>query len=73
MGWICPRCGRVYGPAVTECGACNAAMAQFPVISWHWRYDTPDWLLEPWGGPKIMCGASNTGGGDDRAWGATQF
>ena len=22
-GWLCPVCGRVFGPAVTECGGCN--------------------------------------------------
>ena len=22
-GWECPKCTRVYGPAVTECWACN--------------------------------------------------
>ena len=22
-GWICPKCGRVYGPYVNECCACN--------------------------------------------------
>jgi hypothetical protein len=21
--WICPKCGRVYGPSRPECGACN--------------------------------------------------
>lgn len=24
-GWICPKCGRVYAPAVSECLACNQA------------------------------------------------
>ena len=22
-GWICPKCGCVYGPAATECTRCN--------------------------------------------------
>lgn len=22
-GWICPKCGRVYGPLVMECAKCN--------------------------------------------------
>ena len=24
-GWICPKCGKVYAPYVTECIACNGA------------------------------------------------
>ena len=27
-GWICPKCGRVYGPFVQECSACNFDKAQ---------------------------------------------
>ena len=23
QGWICPKCGSVYGPSVTECSRCN--------------------------------------------------
>lgn len=23
-GWICPRCGRIYGPNTEECKICNA-------------------------------------------------
>jgi len=23
-GWICPKCGSVYGPAKAECARCNA-------------------------------------------------
>lgn len=23
LGWTCPKCGRVYGPAATECWRCN--------------------------------------------------
>lgn len=23
-GWVCPKCGRVYGPSRESCGACNA-------------------------------------------------
>lgn len=26
-GWACPKCGRVYGPLMMECTACN----KFPV------------------------------------------
>lgn len=26
-GWICPKCGSVYGPLIRDCEACNA----FPV------------------------------------------
>lgn len=22
-GWICPKCGRVYGPFINECPYCN--------------------------------------------------
>ena len=22
-GWVCPKCGRVYGPFVGECASCN--------------------------------------------------
>jgi hypothetical protein len=22
-GWVCPKCGAVYGPQVTECWRCN--------------------------------------------------
>lgn len=22
-GWVCPKCGRVYGPYVNECFYCN--------------------------------------------------
>jgi len=22
-GWICPKCGRVYGPHIAECAVCN--------------------------------------------------
>ena len=25
-GWICPKCGSVYGPFVHECGRCNGPM-----------------------------------------------
>ena len=25
-GWVCPRCGSVYGPSVTECCRCNPPM-----------------------------------------------
>ena len=24
QSWICPKCGRVYGPSVSECAICNA-------------------------------------------------
>ena len=24
-GWVCPKCGMVYGPHIDECAACNAA------------------------------------------------
>jgi uncharacterized OB-fold protein len=24
QGWICPKCGRVYGPNWYECGRCNS-------------------------------------------------
>lgn len=23
QGWICPKCGSVYGPSVMECSRCN--------------------------------------------------
>ena len=26
-GWVCPRCNRVYGPSVRECGVCNCEYA----------------------------------------------
>ena len=27
-GWICPKCGRVYGPITTTCYPCNAAITE---------------------------------------------
>jgi len=26
--WICPRCGRIYGPIMPSCAPCNAAIVQ---------------------------------------------
>ena len=26
QGWICPKCGRVYCPAVKECSTCNSKL-----------------------------------------------
>lgn len=28
IGWICPKCGRVYAPTVKECPNCNPKQAQ---------------------------------------------
>jgi hypothetical protein len=29
MGWICPRCGKIYAPILTECYKCNSATKRF--------------------------------------------
>ena len=28
-GWICPKCGSVYGPFVQECGRCNTGYGPY--------------------------------------------
>lgn len=30
-GWVCPKCGAVYGPTVSECYRCNGPA---PIITW---------------------------------------
>lgn len=31
--WVCPKCGRVYGPQVPGCFACNAAVDTKQAVS----------------------------------------
>ena len=60
-GWICPKCGKVYGPDVKECAGCNAKIVN--PITWIPYY--PDSLpcIHPWWGiyppapwqPSITC------------------
>lgn len=33
QGWICPRCGRVYGPNFFECSYCNNQMTKVSTTS----------------------------------------
>ena len=33
QGWICPRCGRVYGPNFFECTHCNNQMTEASTTS----------------------------------------
>ncbi len=28
MGWVCPKCSKVYGPHVMECHTCNATVSK---------------------------------------------
>jgi predicted ATP-dependent serine protease len=31
-GWICPKCGKVYAPWVSQCGYCNDKIVVQPVF-----------------------------------------
>lgn len=33
QGWICPRCGRVYGPNFFECSYCNNQITKVSTTS----------------------------------------
>lgn len=33
QGWICPRCGRVYGPNFFECSYCNNQITEVSTTS----------------------------------------
>lgn len=33
QGWICPRCGRVYGPGFFECTHCNNQITEVNTTS----------------------------------------
>ena len=47
QSWICPKCGRVYGPSVPECAVCNAEIP-VPRIPYPNPYPNP---YEPWPKP----------------------
>ncbi len=46
--WICPKCGRVYGPSIVQCLECNSKAAgqeRRPDGGTHYDYpDRPDRL-----------------------------
>lgn len=48
LPWVCPKCGRVYGPGALQCLACNSevtvAKERRPDGGEHHQYtDRPDW------------------------------
>lgn len=60
-GWVCPLCGRVYGPYVIECSACNelarsrnvkTSTSTVGISDKHWELppitDTRTYLAEIW-------------------------
>ena len=38
-GWVCPKCGKVYSPSVTECVDCNDGNTQVVPLT----PDPPPW------------------------------
>ena len=61
-GWVCPKCGKVYGPDVKECADCNGKIVNpityipyypfgvTPYVSPWWGIcPPPDWS------PHITC------------------
>jgi hypothetical protein len=53
-GWICPKCGRVYGPRVLECNSCNIyGITSVPRYPYYYPY-YPPWIFgENWEPYKI--------------------
>lgn len=33
-GWICPKCGRCYNPAISECYRCQPNTVASPITVW---------------------------------------
>ncbi len=49
IGWVCPKCSKVYGPHVMECHTCNATAIKHPQKAIPNRLpEPPTWEDRPW-------------------------
>ena len=74
LGWECPKCHRVWSPAVLQCADCNCADhlrgSAIPYDPFHMPRNGDDPLRVPCGGdplptlPSITCGGVTSAAAD---------
>lgn len=56
MGWVCPKCGRIYSPFMSECKECNIeykTQQTTPMETKNSDVEMPAEILSEWlNGPK---------------------
>ena len=50
--WICPKCGRVYGPQVTQCYSCNSKIDKKRTVPWERPKNYKPWIAKPENPPR---------------------